>query len=153
MLHATINNQKQNYLLNLLKLVEQNQPIQNLLKQNLDLLDTELIAIFKGITARLFRIEPQKAVNRAKIIAKFSDIIGEFKQGNIKTNIDIAIAGYEIALTAIDYRSQPKFWNKIQQSLVKAYIKQLKISEEIQFENYVLTPKIHLKNKKICPKR
>ena len=55
------------------------------------------------------------------MIVKFSNLIQKFEQGNPATNLEIAIAGYESALTVITRDNFPQGWASILQTLVTVY--------------------------------
>ena len=65
----------------------------------------------KGIAARLMML---------------SYCIHEFKKGNEANNLEIAIAGYEIAVTVLTYEAFPEQWAACQNSLGNAYHRRLK---------------------------
>jgi CHAT domain-containing protein len=52
--------------------------------------------------------------------------IHEFKKGNEANNLEIAIAGYEIAVTVLTYEAFPEQWAACQNSLGNAYHRRLK---------------------------
>jgi hypothetical protein len=54
-------------------------------------------------------------------ICVFSDLIVEFPFGNKACNIEIAIAGYEIALTVFTHEAFPEYWALAQNNLGNAY--------------------------------
>ncbi|MEG4535506.1 CHAT domain-containing protein [Microcoleus sp. D2_18a_D3] len=65
----------------------------------------------KGIAARLMML---------------SYCIHDFKKGNEANNLEIAIAGYEIAVTVLTYEAFPEQWAACQNSLGNAYHRRLK---------------------------
>ncbi|MEG3923304.1 MULTISPECIES: CHAT domain-containing protein [unclassified Microcoleus] len=65
----------------------------------------------KGIAARLMIL---------------SYCIHEFKKGNEANNLEIAIAGYEIAVTVLTYEAFPEQWAACQNSLGNAYHRRFK---------------------------
>ncbi|WP_181374071.1 NYN domain-containing protein [Nostoc commune] len=68
-----------------------------------------------------FAKEPAIAINLARVIIKLSTIIQEFEQGNLASNLEIAIAGYETVLQVCTREASPKEWDVVQQALITAY--------------------------------
>ncbi|MEL6165450.1 MAG: NYN domain-containing protein, partial [Cyanobacteria bacterium J06628_3] len=71
--------------------------------------------------------EPANAINIARVIVKFSNLIQKFEQGNPSVNLEIAIAGYESALIVINRDNFPQGWASILQTLVTVYHQRQKI--------------------------
>lgn len=116
-----VNNQEQTFLFDLLRATHQNQEIYSLLEQNLDKLNHNLALIVRKWTAEQFKYQPNTAINLAKVILKFSKFIQGFEKGNIASNLEIAIAGYEAVLKVCSREVCPQEWDSIQQALVVAY--------------------------------
>ncbi|MBD6618460.1 NYN domain-containing protein [Komarekiella sp. 'clone 1'] len=114
-------NQKQTFLLELLKATYQNQEIYPILQHNLNKLNDDLALILRKWVSDRFAKEPANAVNIARVILKLSIIIQEFTQGNPANNLEIAIAGYEAVRQVFTREAFPKEWDIIQQALVIAY--------------------------------
>ena len=104
-----------------LKATSQNQDIYPLLEQHLDELDNNFASGLRELANLKFANQPNKAINIAKIIVKFSDLIEKFEKGNRLIHLEIAIAGYESALNVINWETYPEDWASIQQTLVKVY--------------------------------
>ena len=111
----------QDLILRFLKAISQNQDIYPLLVEHLDKLDNTFASELRKFASSTFANQPAKAVGIAKIIVKFSNVIENFEQGNHTSNLEIAIAGYESALTVITHEASSQDWASIQQNLISAY--------------------------------
>ena len=125
MVNGVVN--QQTLLFDLLRATYQNQEVYPLLQQNLDKLNHNFVLLLQQWVSEQFTKEPRSAINIARIIVKFSNLIQQFEQGNVEKNIEIAIAGYEIVLQVITYEAFPKEWDSIQQALSSAYQQRHKI--------------------------
>ncbi|MEH1840592.1 MAG: NYN domain-containing protein [Nostoc sp.] len=114
-------NQEQAFLIKLLKAIYQNQEVYSILEQNLSKLNDNLAFILRKWISDRFVKEPANAVNIAKVIIQLSKIIQGFEQGNLASNLEIAIAGYETVLQVCTREASPKEWDAVQQALVTAY--------------------------------
>lgn len=122
-------NYEQNLLLNLLKATasQKNEEVREFLQANLDKLNDEFALQLRQWTKEQFTKNPAKAIGIAKVIYNFSQFLHHFELGNPASNLEIAIAGYEIILHNFNRESFPKDWDTIQQALVDAYQKRQKI--------------------------
>ncbi len=111
----------QDLILRFLKAVSQNQDIYPLLTEHLDKLDNTSASELRKFARKKFVEKPTQATYLARIIVEFSKRIEQFKQGNHANNLEIAIAGYESALTVITHEASSQDWAGIQQKLVHAY--------------------------------
>ena len=111
----------QDLILHFLKATSQNQDIYPLLIKHLDKLDNSFAAGLREVANRQFAREAANAINIARVIVKFSNFIQKFEQGNPAINLEIAIAGYESALTVITRDNFPQGWASILQTLVTVY--------------------------------
>src|SRR4028118_2229255 len=59
-------------------------------------------------------------------IVNFSNLIQEFKHGSKSSNMEIAIAGYEVALKIFNRYDDPEKWAATQNNLATAYSKRIK---------------------------
>ncbi|MBD2446305.1 NYN domain-containing protein [Nostoc sp. FACHB-152] len=109
------------FLLNLLKATSQNQEINLLLDQNLDKLNNDFACLLREWAIDQFKNKPDSAINIAKVIFKFSNIIQKFELGNKDINLEIAITGYETSLKVCTYETSPIVWANLQQALSEAY--------------------------------
>ncbi|MEO1765511.1 MAG: hypothetical protein AAFR83_27220, partial [Cyanobacteria bacterium J06629_18] len=75
----------------------------------------------RKVANRQFAREPANAINIARVIVKFSNLIQKFEQGNPAINLEVAIAGYESALIVINRDNFPQGWASILQTLVTVY--------------------------------
>ncbi len=99
------------------------QSIYPLLKNNLDKLDDNLVQI---LTAWKNKTLTEVDIKTAKLIAKtifyFSNLIQEFPLGNIASNKEIAIAGYQAVATVFTQSDFPQDWADTQNNLGIAYL-------------------------------
>ncbi|MBN3941558.1 MAG: NYN domain-containing protein [Nostoc sp.] len=114
-------NQEQNFLVDLLRATYQNQEVYPILQHNLSKLNENLALKLRKWVSDRFAKEPAIAINLARVIIKLSTIIQEFEQGNIASNLEIAIAGYETVLQVCTREAFPQEWDVVQQALVIAY--------------------------------
>jgi CHAT domain-containing protein len=119
-----------NFLMEVLQKVGDNpntQLIYPFLAQNIDKLDENLIKILKNeIKNTLASVETEEATYIAEVIFNFSKLILECPFGSIDDNIEIAITGYEIALTIVTFDTFFQNWAATQNSLGNAYRKRIK---------------------------
>lgn len=96
-----------------------------LLQANQDKLNKHFLKVLQTWAKdTLAEVKPQVAQNIAVDIANFSTLIQQFSLGNQSDNLEIAIAGYEIALTILTpdrFQSFPEEWARIQYHLGNAY--------------------------------
>ncbi|AVH70619.1 NYN domain-containing protein [Nostoc sp. 'Lobaria pulmonaria (5183) cyanobiont'] len=114
-------NQEQDFLIDLLRATYQNQEVYPILQRNLSKLNDDLALKLRKRVSDRFAKEPAIAINLARVIIKLSTIIQEFEQGNIASNLEIAIAGYETVLQVCTREAFPQEWDVVQQALVIAY--------------------------------
>ncbi len=107
----------------LLKATSQNQNIYPLLEENLDKLDNNFASSLRKVAKHQFNNEAANAIDIARVIIKFSNLIQHFEKGNSSTNLEIAIAGYESVLTVITRETFPLGWDSIQKTLINVYQK------------------------------
>ncbi|MEH1904110.1 MAG: hypothetical protein V7L04_22535, partial [Nostoc sp.] len=72
-------------------------------------------------TNTLAEAEPDTATSIAAVIVEFSNLIQQFALGSKASNMEIAIAGYEIALTVYTHGAFPQDWAMTQNNLGNAY--------------------------------
>ncbi|MEH2248516.1 NYN domain-containing protein [Nostoc sp.] len=114
-------NQEQDFLIDLLRATSQNQEVYPILQHNLSKLNDDLALMLRKRVGDRFAKEPAIAINLARVIIKLSTIIQGFEQGNPASNLEIAIAGYEIVLSVVTHEAFPKEWDIVQQALATAY--------------------------------
>jgi CHAT domain-containing protein len=89
--------------------------------QNLDKLDDNLAQILDSRVRKILTQAAGEQYYMAKDIFNFSNLIQQFPLGNIATHKEIAITGYEIALTIFTFEAFPQEWALTQFSLAIAY--------------------------------
>ncbi|MDZ8028336.1 MAG: NYN domain-containing protein [Nostoc sp. DedQUE11] len=114
-------NEEQTFLIELLKATYQNQEVYPILEDNLSKLNNNLALILRKWVSDRFAKEPTNAINIARVIVKMSTMIQSFEQGNLGSNLEIAIAGYEAVLHVYTRETFPRELNIVQQALVTAY--------------------------------
>jgi len=132
-----------NFLIEVLQKVEENpnpQLIYPFLAQNLDKLDKSLINVLANWAKNtLSSVETETATSIAGIIVNFSDLIQQFPLGNIAINKEIAIAGYEIALTVFTFEAFPQDWAKTQLNLANTYLHRIRGDKADNLEQAIAT--------------
>ena len=92
-----------NFLMETLRKVQENpnpQVIYPFWAQNLDKLNDNLVRILDSWAREtLTQVTPEQAYSIAFVIGNFSNLIKEFTLGDIATHKEIALTGYDIALT------------------------------------------------------
>jgi hypothetical protein len=113
-----------NFLMETLQKISENpnpQVIYPFWAQNLDKLDDNLIYIFDSWAKKtLSSAKAEESQYIAGDIINFSDLIQQFPLGNIATNLEIAITGYEIAMTIVTFDVFPQ-WVNTRLNLALAY--------------------------------
>ncbi|WP_287707131.1 CHAT domain-containing protein [Microcystis sp. M074S1] len=114
-----------NFLMKTLQKISENsnpQVIYPFWAQNLDKFDENLIEVLdEWARQTLIQVAPQQANSIVTDIFYFSNLIAQFPHGNITTHKEIAITGYEIALTIFTFEAFPQEWALTQFSLAIAY--------------------------------
>lgn len=116
-----------NFLLQALQATAENvrnpQPVvYSLLRKNLDKLDDNLAKLLRIWAAEtLPHVELDRAQFFAAVIFLFSQLIEEFLLPSRASNLEIAIAGYEVALTVFTQEAFPEQWARTQNCLGVAY--------------------------------
>ncbi|MFM5960943.1 MAG: tetratricopeptide repeat protein, partial [Dolichospermum sp.] len=113
----------------LLKISENPNPqvIYTFWAQNLDKLDDNLINILDSWAKNtLSSINTEQSYSVARVIVYFSNFIQQFPLGNIAINLEIAIAGYEIALNIFTFDAFPQNWAMTQHNLAAAYYSRIR---------------------------
>lgn len=103
------------------------QKLYQLLQANLELLDDNFTIILRSwATVKLAEVEPQQAQEIAADIGNFSNLMQRFALRKQVNNLEIAIAGYEIAAAIFTRETFPENWATIQSSLGIAYTNRIK---------------------------
>ncbi|MBD2116269.1 MULTISPECIES: CHAT domain-containing protein [Microcystis] len=114
-----------NFLMKTLQKISENsnpQVIYPFWAQNLDKFDENLIEVLdEWARQTLIQVAPQQANFIVTDIFYFSNLIAQFPHGNITTHKEIAITGYEIALTIFTFDAFPQAWARTQTNLGTAY--------------------------------
>jgi tetratricopeptide (TPR) repeat protein len=114
-----------NFLIETLQKISENsnpQVIYPFWAQNLDKFDENLIEVLdEWARQTLIQVAPQQANSIVTDIFYFSNLIAQFPHGNITTHKEIAITGYEIALTIFTFDAFPQDWAMTQNNLAVAY--------------------------------
>ncbi|MEH1965611.1 CHAT domain-containing protein [Nostoc sp.] len=98
------------------------QVIYPLLAANTDKLNDIFAKLLRHwATNTLAEAEPDAAANIGTVIGNFSNLIQQFPLGSKASNIEIAITGYEIALTVYIRSAFPENWATTQNNLGAAY--------------------------------
>ncbi|MBE8967783.1 CHAT domain-containing protein [Nostocales cyanobacterium LEGE 12452] len=74
----------------------------------------------------LAEVEPDRAEYITEMIGNFSNVVSNFPLGSKANNIEIAITGYEIALTVYTRSAFPEEWATLQNNLGAAYRNRIK---------------------------
>lgn len=118
------------FLLEVLKATEESrgnpQVVYPLLAANKDKLNLTFVELLRlWATNTLEEAEPDAKQFFAGVIVDFSNLIREFPLGNQADNIEIAITGYEIALTVFTRHTYQEQWATLQHNLGYAYCKRI----------------------------
>ncbi|MUG91948.1 CHAT domain-containing protein [Scytonema sp. UIC 10036] len=93
-----------------------------LLAANIDKLNATFVEVLRRwATDELTRVEPDQAQDIASNILSFSSLIQQFPLGDRANNIEIAIAGYEMALIVFTRDEFPEDWADVQSNMGTAY--------------------------------
>ncbi|WP_373534298.1 tetratricopeptide repeat protein [Microcoleus sp.] len=93
-----------------------------LLQQHLELLDDGFAQYLREWTTQtLAAIKSKEATKTTINIVNFSSLIQEFPLGSKSSNIEIAIAGYEVGMQVFKRDTYAEFWAAIQNNLATAY--------------------------------
>ncbi len=119
------------FLIEVLQVTEESaadpQEVYALLEANQEKLDENFANVLRDwLTATLPEVEPEQAYGIAATVGNFSHLIQQFPHGNQSTNIEIAIAGYEVVTTVITHEVSPQEWAMIQDDLGNAYCDRIK---------------------------
>ncbi|MFM6078521.1 MAG: DUF3110 domain-containing protein, partial [Dolichospermum sp.] len=114
-----------NFLMETVQKISENpnpQVIYPFWEQKLDKLNDNLVRILDSwARERLTQVTLEEAEYIAEVIFYFSNLIQQFPLGNISANKEIAIAGYEIALTIFTFDTFPQDWAMTQNNLGEVY--------------------------------
>ena len=98
------------------------QVVYPLLAANIEKLEYSLAEVLRHwATDMLAEVETDVAPSMAAVLVNFSNLIQQFSLGDKASNMEIAIAGYEIALTIFTRTAFPQKWAMTQNNLGIAY--------------------------------
>ncbi|WP_377474071.1 MAG: CHAT domain-containing protein [Microcoleus anatoxicus] len=93
-----------------------------ILAANQDKLNRTLVAQYQNWANNILsQAAPEQTRNIAVYFVNFSNLIQQFPLGNRASNLDIAIIGYELALTIFTRADFPQNWAGTQNNLASAY--------------------------------
>ncbi|MHC5823952.1 MAG: CHAT domain-containing protein, partial [Nostoc sp.] len=102
------------------------QVVYRLLAANTDKLnDIFAEVLWNWATNTLQKVKPDVAKSMARVIGNFSGLISQFPLGSKASNIEIAITGYETALTIFTYTAFPQEWAMMQYHLGYVYLERI----------------------------
>lgn len=114
-----------NFMGEVLQVVSENpdpQVVYPLLSENLEKLDPFFAQLLQSWAASaLPQVELEESQGIAGAIGNFSNLIQQFPMGDKGNNLEIAIAGYEIAASVFSPDSFPEVWAGTQNNLAVAY--------------------------------
>ena len=101
----------------------QNNPniVHKFLLNNLNLLDEVLAIIMRNSVINVRKFDPQTRMYFAHLNSTFSGWMIDFTLGNRANNLEIAMAGYKVAITALDRQIFPHDWANALYNLGNAY--------------------------------
>ena len=93
-----------------------------ILQTNLELIDDNFARYLREwATQTLAEMESEEATNLTINIVNFSSLIQQFPLGSKSSNMEIAIAGYEVGMQIFKRDTYAEFWAAIQNNLANAY--------------------------------
>jgi hypothetical protein len=102
------------------------QAVYLLLEANIDRLDIGFAeALEDWAISTLTVVQPGIALSIAADIVKFATLLQDFSYGEAANNLEIAIAGYEVALRAYRRDNFPLQWAEVQNLLGNAYLNRI----------------------------
>jgi tetratricopeptide (TPR) repeat protein len=109
-----------------------------LLQANIDKLDDNFAQVLRNwAAATLLNIDqPAKAENLAEIIGNFSNLISDLPS-NRASNLEIAIAGYEIVADILSREASPELWANLQHNLGAAYSERIRCERADNLEQAI----------------
>ncbi|NER91839.1 MAG: CHAT domain-containing protein [Moorea sp. SIO3A2] len=140
------------FLLEVLKAIASSngnqQVVEKLLEANTDKLNQTLADKLRdSATTTLEELKPDQATSLAANIVEFSKIVAKLSLGDKASNIEIAITGYEVALTLYTREDFPFDWGLTQRNLGNAYFNRITGQKaenlEIAIACYQLALEVH----------
>ncbi|MEG4442063.1 CHAT domain-containing protein [Microcoleus sp. AT9_B5] len=120
-----------NFLLSLLQVISDSdgdpQIVYPILQANLDKLDESFSALLSSYVANFVSLEELEQVQAiVAIIVTLSNLLTDFPLGSRANNLEIAIAGYEIALSNFTFNSFPEERAMTQNNVGKAFSERIR---------------------------
>ena len=114
------------FLTEVLKVTEDSNGDRNLiyalLRDNINLVNDNLAVVLGNWTREtLPSSDSQRRISLTTVIFNFSNALQKFTLGSIASNLEIAIAGYEVALTVFTNQEYAENWARTQNNLGLAY--------------------------------
>ncbi|MBD2514707.1 CHAT domain-containing protein [Nostoc sp. FACHB-973] len=114
------------------------QVVYPLLADNLEKLNDDFAVLLRQVIIdTLAQVEPEQAQSIAAVIGNFSDLMREFPQGDRASNLEIAIAGAEVAATIFTRDAYPNDWATNRNNLAAAYTKRVRGDREENLERAI----------------
>ncbi|MEH2093480.1 CHAT domain-containing protein [Nostoc sp.] len=114
------------------------QVVYPLLAENLEKLNDDFAFLLRQVIIdTLTQVEPEQAQSIAAVIGNFSDLMREFPQGDRASNLEIAIAGAEVAATVFTHDAYPNDWATNRNNLAAAYTKRVRGDREENLERAI----------------
>jgi CHAT domain-containing protein len=116
------------------------QVVYPLLAENLEKLNDDFAVLLRQVIIdTLSQVNPDQAQSIAAVIGNFSDLMREFPQGDRASNLEIAIAGAEVAATIFTRARYPNDWATNRNNLAAAYTKRVQGDREENLERAIAT--------------
>jgi CHAT domain-containing protein len=114
------------------------QVVYPLLAENQEKLNDDFAVLLRQVIMdTLSQVEPEQAQSIAAVVGNFSDLIREFPQGDRASNLEIAIAGAEVAATIFTRNVYPNDWATNRNNLAAAYTKRVRGDREENLERAI----------------
>jgi CHAT domain-containing protein len=116
--------------------------IHPLLRDNVKLLDDGFANVLQDF-GRKFLLDSHDQERHffiAKVYVGFSNAIADFSLGSKMSNLEIAIAGYKVALTVFTRQEYPEIWAENQNNLARAYFYRIRGEKAENLEMALAAP-------------
>ncbi len=114
------------------------QVVYPLLAENLEKLNDDFAVLLRQVIIdTLSQVNLEQAQSIAAVIGNFSDLMREFPQGDRASNLEIAIAGAEVADTIFTRDAYPNDWATNRNNLAAAYTKRVRGDREENLERAI----------------
>ncbi|WP_445176727.1 CHAT domain-containing protein [Microcoleus sp.] len=96
--------------------------IYDMLRANINLVNDNLAVVLRNWAREtLPNSDSQRRISLTTVIGNFCNAIRQFPLGSMASNLEIAIAGYEVALTVFTRQEYPENWARTQNNLAITY--------------------------------